>query len=135
MGFLSASRSATPAVFKNYYSLTKPGIIYGNVVTLLGGFLLASRHGFDILLLISTILGMSLVIACGCVFNNIIDSDIDQLMERTKNRLTARGLISTRVILVYASTLGLCGTLILYVFTNILTLSIALIGLFFYIVV
>ncbi len=138
MGFLSASRSTTGLfrlAFKNYYSLTKPGIIYGNVVTLLGGFFLASRHELDIFLLVSTILGMSLVIACGCVFNNIIDSDIDQLMERTKNRLIARGIISTKIAILYAIVLGLLGFLILFLQTNTLTVVVAFIGLFFYVVV
>lgn len=136
MRFLSASRSATLSlVCKNYYSLTKPGIIYGNVVTLLGGFLLASRHGLDLLLLLSTILGMSLVIACGCVLNNIIDADIDQLMERTKDRLIARGVISIKPAIVYAVLLGVLGFLILFFQTNALTVAVAFIGLFFYVAV
>jgi protoheme IX farnesyltransferase len=137
VSLLSESSKATTlsGLFKDYYSLTKPGIIFGNIITLLGGFFLASRHGIDLVLLISTMLGMSLVIACGCVLNNVIDADIDPLMERTKNRLIARGIISTKAAIVYASLLGLLGFLILFLQTNVLTVWIALIGLFFYVVV
>jgi protoheme IX farnesyltransferase len=135
MRFFSATKSSSESsVLKHYYSLTKPGIIYGNLVTLLGGFLLASRHAFDVLLLLYTAIGMSLVIACGCVLNNIIDADIDQLMERTKNRLIARGIISVKAALIYAVVLGILGFLLLVFQTNALTVIIAFVGLFFYVV-
>lgn len=39
-------------------------------------------------------IGTSLVVASGCVFNNCIDRDIDLKMERTKNRVLVQGLIS-----------------------------------------
>lgn len=70
--------------------------------------------------------------ASGCVFNNFIDRDIDKLMQRTKNRLTARDLVSSQVLILYSAALGIVGVLDLYVFTNNLTTSLALIGLFFY---
>lgn len=90
---------------------------------------------FNAWLLLATVLGISLIIASGCVINNYIDRDIDQLMERTKNRFTAKGLVSGRFITAYALSLGLVGAGILYAFTNTLTLLIALVGLFFYVVV
>ncbi len=132
---LISEATDTSCVVKNYYSLTKPGIIFGNIVTLLGGFLLASRHNFDILLLVSTMIGMSLVIACGCVLNNVIDADIDQLMERTQHRLIARGIISAKAAIIYAIFLGFFGFLILFLQTNALTTIIASVGLFFYVIV
>lgn len=35
--------------FKNYFQLAKPGIIFGNLITLTGGFLLATHRqiGFE----------------------------------------------------------------------------------------
>lgn len=127
--------NALPDIVKHYYSLTKPGIIFGNIITLLGGFFLATQHGINFILLLSTLLGMALVIACGCVLNNVIDADIDSVMERTKNRLIARGIISPKIAIVYALVLGLCGFLILFAQTNLLTVIIAAVGLFFYVIV
>lgn len=115
-----------------YFLLTKPGIIFGNLVTTVGGFYLVKPHaGF--LLLLETLLGIALVIACGCVINNYFDRDIDQLMERTRNRPSAQGLISLRSVLLFASSLGILGFFVLYFFTNALATFIAAIGLFFYV--
>ncbi len=102
---------------------------------MLGGFFLGLNGPFQFPLLIATLLGIALVIASGCVFNNFIDRDIDKLMERTKNRASARGLISGLVMLVYASLLGIAGTLVLGLFANTLAMYVAWIGLFFYVVV
>lgn len=115
--------------------VTKPGIIFGNMVTMCGGFFLASHRHFDFWLLITTFIGMALVIACGCVINNIIDSDIDSLMERTKNRVMVNGGLSIRAAILYAILFGFFGFLILFAETNNLTTLIAAIGLFFYVVV
>lgn len=78
--------------------------------------------------------GISFVIASACVFNNYIDRDIDDKMERTKNRALVKHLISGRNALVYAIFLGLIGVLFLGLYTNLLTLFLALTGFFFYVV-
>jgi len=77
---------------------------------------------------------MSLVIACGCIFNNVIDRDIDSLMERTKNRVLVRGLMSPGPAIIYGMVLGVLGLFVLYKQTNLLTLTIAVSGLFIYVV-
>lgn len=118
-----------------FISVTKPGILFGNIVTVSGGFFLGSRGRFDFALLLFTMLGMSLIIAAGCVLNNYIDRDIDKLMERTKHRPSATGHLSGVTAIVYAILLGLTGFAILYFKTNLLTVSVSFIGLFFYVVV
>lgn len=122
-------------MIKKYYSLTKPGIIFGNLITVAGGFFLASKGNFHFILFIATLLGISLVIASGCVFNNVIDQDIDKIMERTKNRVLVKGLIAEKTALLFGIILGIAGTYVLYRYTNILTVEIALLGLFVYVVV
>lgn len=121
-------------MIKDYYFITKPGIIGGNAITAIAGFLLASRGDINWLILFATLAGLSLVVASGCVFNNYIDRDIDAIMERTKNRTMAQGRSSLRSALVYASVLGLTGLGILYFYTNFLAMAAALIGLFVYVV-
>jgi protoheme IX farnesyltransferase len=122
-------------VFRRYYNLTKPGIIRGNLLNATGGFLLASTYRIDLLLLLATLGGTALVIACGCVLNNIIDREVDAKMKRTKDRALVKGDISVKNALLYATFLGLAGFVILLVFTNVLTASIGLIALFMYVVV
>ncbi len=122
-------------MIKNYYTLTKPGIIYGNAITALGGFFLASKGHIDLILLCATILGLSLIIASSCVLNNYIDRDIDERMERTKGRALVQGTIALRNAIIFAIVLGVVGTHLLFAYTNMLTLFIALLGVFFYVVV
>lgn len=117
-----------------WVSVTKPGIIVGNSITLLGGYLLAARQHIDFSLLIFALLGMALVIASACVFNNCIDRDIDLLMERTRRRVIPRGILSLRAALIYAVVLGFVGFAILYWQTNLSTLGAAFIGFFVYVV-
>lgn len=119
---------------KLYYQLTKPGIIYGNLLTTIAGFLLAS-HWHSLRKLIFVVIGSALVVGGACVLNNIIDRDIDKAMKRTSERALAVGKISLKQALVYASVLEVAGCFILGKFTNRLTLLIALVGLFFYVVV
>jgi protoheme IX farnesyltransferase len=123
-------------LLKTYYALTKPGIIYGNALTAAGGFLLASglSSHLDYWLLLATLVGISLVIACGCVLNNYIDRDIDKKMARTKKRALANGLIPTRNAMLYASLLGLVGFVILIAYVNLLTVAIGFTGLIFYVI-
>lgn len=118
-----------------FISVTKPGIIIGNIITLCGGFFLGAQGHINVWLFIATAIGMTLVIACGCVLNNYIDRDIDQLMERTKERVLVKGLISGKVAIVYSIVLGLSGLLLLYFGSNPLTALVALIALLIYVVV
>ncbi|ODN43024.1 heme o synthase [Piscirickettsia litoralis] len=115
-------------------SVTKPGIIFGNIVTACGGYFLGTKENFSFVTFAAMIIGMSLVIACGCVINNYIDQDIDKLMARTKKRVSALGLLPNIGLIFYGIVLGLLGIAFLSIFTNLLTVIVALVGLFVYIV-
>ncbi|WP_159566033.1 heme o synthase [Budvicia diplopodorum] len=120
-------------MIKKYLLVTKPGIIFGNMVSVIGGFLLASQGRVDFVLLFATIIGVSLIVASGCVFNNYIDRDIDSLMERTKNRVLVRGLISPVNTILYACLLGIAGFALLYFYTNLLAVQFAALGFVVYV--
>lgn len=110
----------------------------GNAITMSGGYFLAASsspaYPFHITHWLIILLGMALVIACGCVFNNFLDQDIDQLMERTQDRVMAKGEMSGPISLMYAAVLGLLGLIILKLFANALTMFIAIIGLVVYVI-
>lgn len=118
----------------NYYLLTKPGIILGNLITFVAGFLLASKGAMDLTLFLSTLTGLTLIMASSAVLNNYINRHEDKKMERTKNRALAAGLISNGKALIFAACLGILGTAILLYYTNVLTVAIAGIGFFVYVV-
>jgi protoheme IX farnesyltransferase len=120
-------------MLRHYLQLTKPGIIFGNLITVTGGFFLASKGHFDLALYLAVALGVSLIVASGCVFNNVIDRDIDIKMERTKNRALVIGLISPVHALIYASILGIVGLVLLYSISNQLAALLVVIGFIVYV--
>ncbi len=132
---MSLNRNKQMSRIKQFYHLTKPGIIKGNLLTAGAGFFLASRGDISPQLLLATISGLSLIIASGCVVNNYIDRDIDKKMKRTKQRALATGAIPVRTALLYAAVLGVLGSTILGLFTTWQALVAALVGFLFYVVV
>lgn len=122
-------------MLKEYYRLTKPGIIRGNTLAALAGFLFASRGDIDIWLLLATVAGTALVIASACVFNNYLDRGIDQKMSRTKNRALVTGAISGGQAIIFGAILGMVGFAILTAYTNGLTVLLGLVAFVFYVIV
>lgn len=120
-------------MLKKYLFLTKPGILFGNFVTTLGGFFLAAQGSIDILLLLLTLIGTTLVVASGCVVNNVIDQDIDTKMQRTQNRALVKKTISPTVALIYAFVLGVIGFSILWFGVNGYAFLFAVIGFVVYV--
>lgn len=120
-------------MIRDYYAMTKPGIVFGNAITAAAGFFLASKGGFDFFLFIVTLCGLSFIVASGCVLNNYFDRISDQRMNRTKSRPLAKGSVPLKNAIVFGVFLLLLGTLVLSVFTNWLATLIALIGFVVYV--
>jgi len=118
----------------NYYLITKPGIIMGNLITVAAGFLLASNGVIDLKIFFAALVGMGFVMASSCVFNNDINSQTDKKMDRTKNRALVTGVISREFALFFAVILLIIGFLILGIFTNYLSLALAAFGFFVYVI-
>ncbi len=117
---------------KAYCLLTKPGIMAGNLITTAGGFALA-RHGQTGELFGATLVGLSCVIASGCVLNNCIDREADAKMQRTKYRTELFRKVSVSGATVFALLLGILGLLCLFWFTNLVATLVALFGFVTYV--
>ncbi len=104
----------------------------GNLISVAGGFLLASRGSVDFILLLTTLIGLSLVVASGCVLNNCIDRDIDSRMQRTRNRVTVTGELSLKAALWHGVVLGVMGFATLAT-TNGVALLFAAVGYLVYV--
>lgn len=122
-------------MLRDYYKLTKPGIIRGNLLAAAAGFLLAVQGDIDLWLLLATLTGTALVIGSACVFNNYLDRNIDQKMARTKKRALVTGAISAPRAILFGAVLGMLGFGILTMFTNGLTIMLGLIAFVFYVVI
>lgn len=124
----------TKEKIKAYYSLTKPGVLYGNVITSVAGYLLATQRHFDVWLFLALVVGTTLVIGSACVINNFLDQDIDKLMERTKKRAIVSGEIPGKNAVIFGTTIGLLGLAILILWTNWLVVAIGIVGFIDYVV-
>lgn len=123
------------AALRAYGQLAKPGIILGNLITTVGGYVLGSGTAVDGRTLIATLLGVALVIAGGCAFNNVIDRDIDARMKRTRRRVMVVGAVTPEAALIYGSVLGLAGLIELAVVSGPWPAALAGFGFFVYVVV
>lgn len=121
---------------KAYYQLTKPGIIYGNLLSLVAGFFFASSltHYFDVWLFLLTNVGTALVIGSACVYNNVMDRGLDKHMARTKKRALVVGEISVKRALLFGGVLGILGFAILWFATNTVTVLVGVVGFLDYLV-
>ena len=120
---------------KNYLLIAKPGIVLGNLISTSAGFFLASRGRIDVPALAAVLIGISLVVASGCVFNNCIDRKMDREMARTRDRVLAKGLIPLKKAVWYGTLLGLAGIGLLTAAANLLSTGIVLAGFTIYVFV
>ncbi|MBL4629856.1 MAG: protoheme IX farnesyltransferase, partial [Paraglaciecola sp.] len=115
-------------MLKHYLSLAKPGIIFSNLIAAAAGFLLAAKGQIEWPLFVAMMVGVTLIIASGCAFNNYIDRDIDAKMQRTKTRVLVMGLLSTTRALVFVVLTGIAGFTLLFYFTHLLAFIAAVVG-------
>lgn len=122
-------------IIKNYYYLTKPGIVRGNLLTVIAGYLLAAKGHFTLSTFLAVAVGTSLVIASACVVNNFIDRDVDKKMERTKKRALVTNTVNTSAALIFGSVLGIVGFSLLALYTNVITFLVGVLAYIFYVVI
>lgn len=116
------------SALRDYYYLTKPGIIRGNVLTAGGGFFLAAAGTIVWGALAALIIGTICIIGSACVCNNYFDRDIDRAMTRTRNRALVSGRIKSGHALIFGAILGILGVIVLALWTNWLTVVIGAVG-------
>lgn len=121
-------------VFKRYYQLSKPGIVYANVITAIAGYFLASTIHINWVVFGGLIAGIALVIAGSCAYNNVLDRKIDKAMARTRKRSLVTGDLSARAALIYATLTSALGFALLLATQNGLTVIIVLIGMIDYVI-
>ena len=107
---------------KNYYRLSKPGIVRMVLITSAFGFLLGNKGitgGYYALKdLLIALLGIGLAAAGSAALNNWVERDLDCLMDRTKNREIPTGKVSANQALAYGLITNLLGVGLLYLLVN-----------------
>ena len=111
----------TQASWSQYYSLTKPKVVYLIVFTAMVGMLLAADGAVPLDIFVFGLLGIGFAAASGAAINHVVDEHIDRIMERTRNRPLVSGEIDQKSALIFALSLGALGIAMLVIFVNLLT--------------
>ncbi len=118
-----------------YIALTKPRIIELLLVTTLPAMFLAKDGVPSIALMAGTLLGGTMSAGGANAANMVVDRDIDKLMERTKGRPLAMGVISPVGAAIFAALLEVAAFICLWMVANLLAAELALAGALFYLIV
>jgi heme o synthase len=121
--------------WRDYYELTKPGVVQLLVFTAVVGMFLATPGMVPWDALVFGSLGIGMAAASGAVVNHILDQRVDAQMVRTRNRPLPTGRIHERDALSFALALGLSGLAILALLVNALTAALTFLSLIGYAVI
>lgn len=119
-------------MLKNLIELTKVRIGFLVLVTTVIGFYLGAQGEINLSLLFFTIIGTLLSSTGSSVMNNVIESETDKLMVRTKNRVLPTKKVSLLSAKIIGITFILLGLSILNFKVNFLTSILSLITIFSY---
>ncbi len=120
---------------KAYLALTKPRVIELLLITTVPTMILANGGLPNFWLVIATLIGGAFSAGSANAFNCYIDTDIDKIMGRTKNRPLVTGQLSGREALGFSWILGIASVLWLGLLVNWLASLISLAAILFYVFV
>jgi len=96
------------------------------------GFAVASGDGVNWVQLAVTLFGTALVAGASQTLNQVIETDVDRLMERTKDRPLPAGRIKPQNALLLGVGMALTGILVLGFCVNLVTAGLSIATLFVY---
>jgi protoheme IX farnesyltransferase len=118
-----------------YVALTKPRIIELLLVTTVPTMVVAERGLPSLWLIVATVLGGTLAAGGANAINMYVDRDIDQVMDRTKKRPIASGVIAPRDALAFAIAIEVVAFFFLWGTVNLLSAVLAVSACLFYVFV
>ena len=122
----ASAAAAPPAVWVQFWRLTKPRVVSLIVFTAVIGMLLASPGMPPMGLVVAATAGIALVAGAAAAFNCLVEHKIDAAMARTRGRPTVIGTISALQILLISGGVGGLGLAILWHAVNPLTMWLTL---------
>ena len=105
-------------VVSDYYELTKPGITFTVLASMLIGFLMGSAGGVNVVLMIHAIFGTYLIAAGTAAHNMFMERNLDGLMRRTSRRPLPAYRINPRQSSIFSLSLIFLGLIYLLVMVN-----------------
>ncbi|PWG61955.1 heme o synthase [Sediminicurvatus halobius] len=118
--------------WRDYYELTKPGVVALMVFTAVVGELLASPGTVPWNALLVGNLGIALAAGSAAAINHLVDRGVDARMARTRGRPLPTGHLRTVHASLFAGLLGAAGLALLYFAVNPLTAALTFLSLIGY---
>jgi protoheme IX farnesyltransferase len=132
---MSATKPTLLATFSAYLALTKPRVVELLLITTVPTMVLAKQGMPNLWLVLNTLIGGALSAGAANAFNCYIDTDIDKIMGRTKNRPLVTGALTSRQALTFSWVIGLISVFWLGLLVNWLASAISLAALLFYVLI
>jgi protoheme IX farnesyltransferase len=120
---------------RGYVRLTKPRIIYLLLITTVPSMVLAKRGLPRLWLVVATLAGGAIAAGGANAINQYLDRDIDEVMRRTRRRPLPAHLIRPRRALAFGLLLGAVSFVVLWRTVNLLSASLSIAALAFYVLV
>ena len=119
-------------LFKSYYELCKPNVVYMMLICAFVGMLLAEESVESFGYLLVALTGIAFCAASAAAINQVIDRKTDASMTRTDQRPLPQGELSATHASIFALIIGLFGATILFLYVNTLTMALTLASLIGY---
>lgn len=121
-----------PFNWRDYLELCKPRVVALMLLTVIVGMFLATPGLVPLTTVIASLVGIGFAAGSAAAINHLVDKRIDSIMSRTSKRPVARGRVSVKQAIYFATVLGVTGLTILVYFVNILTAVLTFITLIGY---
>ena len=133
MSTIPAPSTASPH-WKDYLLLTKPIVVALLLTTTLAAMIVGAGKIPSFGLIFWTLLGGGLTAGGASAINQYIDRDRDKAMVRTRKRPLPDGRLNARQVIGFGLILCILGLALLVLFVNLLSAALALLGIFYYVV-
>jgi len=123
------------ARLKSYIELMKLRVVELLLISTIPAMALAERGLPPLGITVATLLGGTLAAGSANAFNQVIEKDIDELMQRTKRRPLVEKQLTSRESLIFATLVGIFSLSIFWIFTTPLATFLTLVAIAYYVIV
>jgi protoheme IX farnesyltransferase len=120
---------------KSYIELMKLRVVELLLISTIPAMALAERGLPPLGITVATLLGGTLAAGSANAFNQVIEKDIDELMQRTKRRPLVEKQLTSRESLIFATLVGILSLSIFWIFTTPLATFLTLFAIAYYVFV
>ena len=101
------------AIWRDYYELCKPNVVWLMILTAIVGMCMATTGAVPLSIVVAASVGIALCAGSAATVNHLADQHIDAVMARTSGRPIVKGKIDSQGAAIFALVLGCVGMVVL----------------------